>query len=238
MATPGPNDGAVVPAGMPLNLGAERLPTGGADGVAGAAASGVLVADGTVSVFVARFQTTKHSWKGKYKRIFSVADNCVATVNPGTWEVTNKWMYNDEFVDAMPSAKSPQEFTITVRKKKATKTETLTFSSPFRSEILTFLQRFRASFVLDPKAAVVDPLPARKLGWSGGTKPTLLVAGFSAIDQVHPQASATPLKPFATYHYREIERIEVFQDNSTGFVIYCMDDLAWLAGSRTPPGAN
>jgi len=24
------------------------------------------------SKFVARFQTTKHSWKGKYKRIFSI----------------------------------------------------------------------------------------------------------------------------------------------------------------------
>lgn len=194
-----------------------------ADGLAGATASGVLVVDGTTSVFVARFQTTKHSWKGKYKRILSVADNCIATVNPGTWEVTNRWAYNDEFVDAMPSPKGPQEFTIVVRKKKATKTETLTFSSQFRSELLTFLQRYRPVFVLEPKTAFIDAYPARKLGWNGGTKPTSLMASFAAIDQVNTQTGAPGSPPIilASYNYREIERIEVFQENTSGFVIYC-----------------
>ena len=33
------------------------------------------VYEGGKSTFVARFLSTKHSWKGKYKRIFSIADN-------------------------------------------------------------------------------------------------------------------------------------------------------------------
>jgi hypothetical protein len=216
-------------AGLPLALNgsvaAAPLPgpaAPAADGLTGATASGVLHLDGTTSVFVARFQTTKHSWKGKYKRIFSIADNCVATVNPGSWEVTNRWVYNEEFVDAMPSAKGPGEFTIAVRKKKGAKPEVLTFSSQFRAEVLTFLQRCRPVFVLEPKTALVatEAWPARKLGWNGGTRPTALVAGFAAIDQVTTQQAGAPAL-VAAYPYREIERIEVLQDNPNGFVIYC-----------------
>ncbi|MEQ2208446.1 hypothetical protein XENOCAPTIV_000200 [Xenoophorus captivus] len=39
---------------------------------------------------LACFYTTKHSWRGKYKRVFSVGTHGVTTYNPTTLEVTNQ----------------------------------------------------------------------------------------------------------------------------------------------------
>ena len=35
----------------------------------------------------------KHSWKGKYKRIFSVGLSGITTHNPSNMESTNTWLY-------------------------------------------------------------------------------------------------------------------------------------------------
>ena len=40
--------------------------------------------------WVACFYVTKHSWRGKYKRLFCVGPDSVATLNPTTFEETNK----------------------------------------------------------------------------------------------------------------------------------------------------
>ncbi|CAB4061599.1 DNAJC13 [Lepeophtheirus salmonis] len=40
------------------------------------------------------YVVTKHSWKGKYKRILSVTDR-VLTLNPNTLEVTNQWEFHE-----------------------------------------------------------------------------------------------------------------------------------------------
>jgi DnaJ family protein C protein 13 len=60
---------------------------------------------------------TKHSWKGKYKRIFSVGTHGITTYNPVTFEITNQWAYN-EFISIVPNTKAPntQEFVITMKK--------------------------------------------------------------------------------------------------------------------------
>uniref|UniRef100_A0A3B4F307 DnaJ heat shock protein family (Hsp40) member C13 n=1 Tax=Pundamilia nyererei TaxID=303518 RepID=A0A3B4F307_9CICH len=44
---------------------------------------------------LACFYTTKHSWRGKYKRVFSVGTHGITTYNPTTLEVTNQWTYGD-----------------------------------------------------------------------------------------------------------------------------------------------
>ena len=44
---------------------------------------------------LACFYTTKHSWRGKYKRVFSVGTHAITTYNPNTLEVTNQWPYGD-----------------------------------------------------------------------------------------------------------------------------------------------
>ncbi|CAI8045154.1 DnaJ homolog subfamily C member 13, partial [Geodia barretti] len=64
---------------------------------------------------VAKFYCTKHSWRGKYKRVFSIGTKAITTYNPNTHEVTNQWCYN-EFVGIAPSPKASNEFIITMKK--------------------------------------------------------------------------------------------------------------------------
>ncbi|GFR63076.1 DnaJ-like protein subfamily C member 13 [Elysia marginata] len=86
---------------------------------------------------VACYFITKHSWKGKYKRIFSVGTHGITTYNPGSFEITNQWAYN-EFIGIAPNIKAAnnQEFIITM-KKGAKKTETMKFSTDHRADLLT-----------------------------------------------------------------------------------------------------
>jgi len=44
--------------------------------------------------FVARFQTTKISWKGKYERIFALSPTRFCTIDPKDFGVTNSWSYS------------------------------------------------------------------------------------------------------------------------------------------------
>ena len=53
------------------------------------AAATPVAPDGTWP-WVACFYVTKHSWRGKYKRIFCVGEEAVATLNPQSFEETNK----------------------------------------------------------------------------------------------------------------------------------------------------
>lgn len=41
------------------------------------------------------YLVTKHSWKGKYKRILAIGKTGVATYNPDKFDVTNRWPYSD-----------------------------------------------------------------------------------------------------------------------------------------------
>lgn len=41
------------------------------------------------------FLVTKHSWKGKYKRILSIGSIGVSTYNPDKFDITNRWTYSD-----------------------------------------------------------------------------------------------------------------------------------------------
>ena len=96
---------------------------------------------------------TKHSWKGKYKRIFSVGNRGITTYNPTTLEVTNQWNYN-EFSGILPSIKSSQqqqgnsnsaaEFILNIKKGK--KSDQMKFSSDHRADILTESLRFSHNF--------------------------------------------------------------------------------------------
>lgn len=41
------------------------------------------------------FLVTKHSWKGKYKRILAIGTAGVSTYNPDKIDITNRWAYSD-----------------------------------------------------------------------------------------------------------------------------------------------
>ena len=45
---------------------------------------------------VAIYYTTKHSWRGKYKRLFAVRKDGIATFNPSSpHDVTNEWPWTE-----------------------------------------------------------------------------------------------------------------------------------------------
>ena len=53
---------------------------------------------------ICSFMVTKHSWKGKYKRVFSVGTSSITTYNPNSMEATNQWNYSD-FISILPAAR-------------------------------------------------------------------------------------------------------------------------------------
>lgn len=41
------------------------------------------------------YLVTKHSWKGKYKRILSIGSSGISTYNPEKFDLTNRWPHSD-----------------------------------------------------------------------------------------------------------------------------------------------
>lgn len=108
---------------------------------------------------VASFLVTKHSWKGKYKRVFSVGTHGITTYNPDRLEVTNKWLYSD--VITVASAKhsnsaANHDFTLVMKKDK--KVDTMKFSSEHKCLILTEAFKYRHLFAEKPKDVFVSYL--------------------------------------------------------------------------------
>ncbi|KAK6044484.1 hypothetical protein COOONC_18011 [Cooperia oncophora] len=95
------------------------------------------------------YLVTKHSWKGKYKRIFSIGTLAITTYNPQTLENTNQWQYED-FLAIKPSPKNndskQDEFVIHVRHKDRGKKDTMRFSSDYTAQILTDCLQFNSKF--------------------------------------------------------------------------------------------
>ena len=94
------------------------------------------------------FLVIKHSWKGKYKRVFCVGALSITTYNPNTMEATNQWQYSD-FISIQAAARGQasqpnNEFIITFKKGK--KTDSMRFSSDHRAAIITETMRYRHEF--------------------------------------------------------------------------------------------
>ena len=89
----------------------------------------------------------------RYKRIFSVGSMGITTYNPLSLEVTNQWFYSD-FISVLPTAKQNYEFKITLRKER--KSDTMTFSSEYRADLLTEALQFRPLFAEKPKETLVS----------------------------------------------------------------------------------
>ncbi len=117
------------------------------------------------------YSVTKHSWKGKYRRILVFGPDGACTLNPASMEATNRWPYEDivsvqpqspaqssasldtvDGVDASHSsaasagAAPPLELTLSFRKGGGRKTDSMRFSSEFRAKILTDALRHHAKF--------------------------------------------------------------------------------------------
>ncbi|EPS63173.1 hypothetical protein M569_11613, partial [Genlisea aurea] len=111
--------------------------------------------------YVARYMVIKHSWRGRYKRIFCISTNGIVTLDPNTLSVTNSYDVGSDFEGATPITgrdDSSNEFNISVRTDGRGKFKSIKFSSNYRASILTELQRIRWT-----RIAVVGEFPVLHL---------------------------------------------------------------------------
>ncbi|CAG9859086.1 unnamed protein product [Phyllotreta striolata] len=162
---------------------------------------------------VACFFCTKHTtWKGKYKRIFSIGTQGITTYNPNL-EITNRWAYSD-FISITPLRTGSQsEFQITMKKDR--KIDKMTFSSEHRTYILTEALKFRNYFSEKPKEVL--KYQAYKHHWSDIRLPVILEVTSYSLDQLDPTSGSV----LASYYFKDFEGICTVSDYPGGFVIVC-----------------
>ncbi|KAJ8925386.1 hypothetical protein NQ315_009217 [Exocentrus adspersus] len=162
---------------------------------------------------VACFFCTKHTtWKGKYKRIFSIGTMGITTYNPSNLDVTNRWAYND-FISVQPIKGAPNEFQITMKKER--KVDKMTFSTEQRTHLLTEALKFRNYFLEKPKEVL--RYQAYKHHWSDIRLPVILEVTPYSLDQLDPATN----KVLASYNFKDFEGICTVSDYPGGFVIVC-----------------
>lgn len=162
---------------------------------------------------LACYHTTKHSWKGKYKRIFSVGTLGITTYSPQTLEVTNQWPYK-EFVSIMPNVKAPanNEFLITML-KGSRKTDTMKFSTDHRADVLTEALRFRDHFA--EKNSTNKRYNAYKHHWSDQRVPIILEVCQCSLDQIDPSTG----QRLCSYDYKDMEGLVQLSDYPGGMAV-------------------
>ncbi|XP_033855901.3 dnaJ homolog subfamily C member 13 isoform X1 [Acipenser ruthenus] len=162
---------------------------------------------------LACFYTTKHSWRGKYKRVFSVGSHGITTYNPTTLEVTNQWPYGDICGIAPVGKGQGTEFNLTFRKGSGKKSETLKFSTEHRTELLTEALRFRTDF--SEGKITGRRYNCYKHHWSDTRKSVVLEVTPGGIDQIDPSTN----RIHCSYDYRNIEGFAEVSDYQGGFCI-------------------
>uniref|UniRef100_A0A1I8HXS4 J domain-containing protein n=1 Tax=Macrostomum lignano TaxID=282301 RepID=A0A1I8HXS4_9PLAT len=164
---------------------------------------------------LACFHVTKLSWKGKYKRIFSIGTQGITTYNPQTLEITNQWLYSD-FFNILPNPKGgPQELIIQMKKVGGNKKDQMKFASDHRADILTEALRFQHQFAETPRT------PARfnafKQHWSDTRKNVVLAANSAGLCQFDPVSNSL----LCTYDYKDIECLLLIPDLPGGISVVC-----------------
>ncbi|XP_016101996.1 dnaJ homolog subfamily C member 13-like isoform X1 [Sinocyclocheilus grahami] len=162
---------------------------------------------------LACFYTTKHSWRGKYKRVFSVGTHGITTYNPTTLEVTNQWPYGDICGIAPVGKGQGTEFNLTFRKGSGKKSETLKFSTEHRTELLTEALRFRTDF--SEGKITGRRYNCFKHHWSDARRSVCLEVTPGGIDQIDPQSN----RVICSYDYRCVEGFAELSDYQGGFCV-------------------
>lgn len=168
------------------------------------------------------FYLTKHSWKGKFRRVFSVGTLGISTYNPASMEFTNQWVYAN-FLTIVPTLKSTvaNEFCITVRRGR--KVESMRFSSEHRAAIITEVLRQQSKFgqLAEPDFSCA----ARKLPYTGAhspqhqdrsrsDRPLTLEATSCCLRQLNQQGHQ-----LSVYDYKDIESVAPLSEPADGLVI-------------------
>lgn len=89
--------------------------------------------------YLARYMVTKHSWRGKYKRILCISRSGIVTLDPATLAVTNSYDLLKDFELASPVLGNRDdplqqlalEFYLSVRTEGRGKFKQIRFSSRF-----------------------------------------------------------------------------------------------------------
>ncbi|XP_077365120.1 dnaJ homolog subfamily C member 13 isoform X1 [Festucalex cinctus] len=162
---------------------------------------------------LACYYTTKHSWRGKYKRVFSVGTHGITTYNPATLEVTNQWPYGDICGIGPVGKGQGTEFSLTFRKGTGKKSETLKFSTEHRTELLTEALRFRTEF--SEGKITGRRYNCYKHHWSDTRKAVSLEVTPGGIDQIDPHTN----RVLCSYDYRNVEGFVETSDYQGGFCI-------------------
>ncbi|VDK38091.1 unnamed protein product [Taenia asiatica] len=138
-----------------------------------------------------------------YKRILSIGTQGVTTYRKDNLRVTNQWLYQEIFAIRPDSggAKSgnvnnQQKFNLIAGGAGGRKD--MSFSSEYRTDILTDMLRFRSLFAEESRPNV--KLSAVKITWSEKEKPVFLEITPISIDQID-QVTGTRV---ACYAYRDI----------------------------------
>ena len=89
--------------------------------------------------YICRYTVTKHSWRGKYKRVFCISPTQILTLDPTTLTTTNEYDIATDFEGAAPVAGGREdplqqhalEFTINIRNEGRGKFKPMRFSSRY-----------------------------------------------------------------------------------------------------------
>uniref|UniRef100_A0A8D8R647 DnaJ homolog subfamily C member 13 n=1 Tax=Cacopsylla melanoneura TaxID=428564 RepID=A0A8D8R647_9HEMI len=172
---------------------------------------------------LACYYVTKHSWKGKYKRIFSIGTQGITTYNPNNLEVTNRWSYADILeIKYLPN--QPDFFTLFFVKENSRK-DGMKFSSEHRSRIIIDLLKQKYNNALGSSAEYLVKVDAFKHSWSETRLPVTLVVTNHSLDQMSPVgggdgiAVASQSRVLSSYPFNTIETIQTVTDVQNGFVV-------------------
>ncbi|CEF67733.1 DnaJ homolog subfamily C member 13 [Strongyloides ratti] len=167
---------------------------------------------------LACYLVTKHSWKGRYKRVFSIGTLAITTYHPTSLEVTNQWLYED-FISIKPNRPnslisnedfSADEFIISMKKKL--KNDTMRFSSEFSQIILTEALKFHSKF--SREKGNYYRCNGFKLDWSDQRIPTIFRVSPSALERLDKKDNI-----IASYNYIDIKHIIRVSDCPNSFVL-------------------
>jgi len=142
---------------------------------------------------------TKHSWKGRYQRVFCVCTDGCVTLHPQTLAVTNAWAFGeDPDITAVALGASDgalPEFVLTCRNDKKSKFKPTTFSTAARAPLLSDLYRALAHAAGGARSPVPRGLAGAPREWEclkyrasrGAWEPCVLRATAFSLERLEPR---------------------------------------------------
>ncbi|KAL5258298.1 hypothetical protein ACHWQZ_G008960 [Mnemiopsis leidyi] len=162
---------------------------------------------------IVSYYCTKHSWRGKYKRVFTVGTHALSTYNPGSSEQTNIWSYSDVF-SIVPSPKSNNEFKLFVRKNPGKPQQTdVTFSCEYRLELLTYALKYFPKFAGN-QTVEFPRYRCVMIDYTDHRVEVNLILTPCSLEEYTVSG-----KLLNSYNYKDIQSVARVQDYPGGFVI-------------------